>query len=44
MDINKHFFPERVVMHWNKLPMEVVELLSMKAFKKCTEVALRVTA
>ena len=27
--------------HWNRLPGEVVQLLSLEAFKKCVDVALR---
>lgn len=39
MDIGKHFFPERVVILWNR---ELVELLSLEVFKKRVGVALRV--
>ena len=30
-----------MVLFWNRLPCEVVELLSQKVFKKCVDVALR---
>ena len=33
MDIRKKFFTQTVVMHWNGLPKEVVDVPSLEAFK-----------
>ena len=41
MDIRINFFSGRVVRHWNRLSRGVVELLSLKAFKKHVDVALK---
>ena len=42
LDIRKHFFSVRMIMQWNSLPREVVELPSMEVLQKCIEVALRI--
>ena len=41
LDIRKKFFTVKVVRHWNRLLSEVVDALSLEAFKARLDRALR---
>jgi len=41
LGIREHFFSERAVMQWHRLPRDVVESLSLEVFKNRGDVALR---
>jgi len=40
-DIRKDFFPERIVIHWHRLPRVRVESQSLEGFKKQIDVVLK---
>lgn len=41
LEMRKKFFIEGVIRHWNRLPSEVVQSLSLEAFKRWVDVELR---
>lgn len=41
LDIRKKFFTDRVIMHWSRLPREMVELPSLGLLKRHVDVVLR---
>jgi len=41
LDIRKNFFSKRVVMHWNRKLIKVVESLSLEMFKNHIDISLK---
>jgi len=38
LDLRKHFFSQRIVDHWNKLPDDVVSAATISSFKKSLDI------
>lgn len=41
LDFRNHFFTERMVKHWNRMPREVIGSSSLEEFKRHVNVALK---
>ena len=44
LDFRKHFFTEKMVKHWNRLPREVIDAPCLSVFKRHLENALKLYA
>ncbi|KFP24436.1 hypothetical protein N325_02629, partial [Colius striatus] len=42
LDIRKHFFTKRMVVHWNRLPREMVDTSSLSVFNTHLDNALSI--